>query len=78
MDAVGVGVLIGVGTMIGCVFLFYVQERCERQEPIFRPLVQRPKPRFLIRSLLSKSSISHHTQDTLQTSSSVHLQNEFA
>ena len=79
MDPAGVGVLIGIGTMVGGLFACYLHERCVfREGPEFRPLVVPRKARFTLRQILPKSSTSHHTQYTSQTSSSARPQTESA
>jgi hypothetical protein len=78
MDPAGIGVLIGIGTMVGGLFLCYLHDRCVyRQDPTIRPLLVRPKPRFQLKSLFT-SSTSNRIPNKLQTSSSAHLQTEFA
>ena len=74
MDPAGIGILLGIGTVVGGLIGCNVYEKCiRREDPVLRPLLVLPKPRFLFRRLIPKSSISHHIPNTSQTSSSVHL-----
>jgi hypothetical protein len=79
MDPAGVGVLIGIGTMVGSLFACYVRERCvTHQHPHLHPLLVPTKPKFELRNLFPKSSTLRHIPSTSQTSSSVHLPIESA